>query len=266
MQATNCFIFLANSKCHRRHTQSPRDYGASISIAAGKCNYGNSSRYDTVKKKLAPWSSFWFLFIVVTKNTHIFLKCVLTLIPEKLWQYSQAPYWLLNVPLIYMCTKYASVSGGYIYIILRDLSVNATFVRRHFRDWGILQNHSVWRKNVLPKILHFLAVSCSVEFGATPDVQAVLLSSRDDAWTEMFYLASKQDFKTNRKNPWLQMQQSNVVSSCGIYLQRGYLEAQYVLCGSGAQDPTMHSPRFCHLGWSGYLGVTQLTAITSRHT
>lgn len=128
MQATNCFIFLANSKCHRRHTQSPRDYGASISIAAGKCNYGNSSRYDTVKKKLAPWSSFWFLFIVVKKKyTNIFLKCVLTLIPEKLLQYSQASYWLLNVPLIYMCTKYVSVSGGYIYIILRDLSVQHYF-------------------------------------------------------------------------------------------------------------------------------------------
>lgn len=52
MQETNCFIFLANSKCHCRHTQSPRDYGASISIAAGKCNYGNSSRYDTIKKNL----------------------------------------------------------------------------------------------------------------------------------------------------------------------------------------------------------------------
>jgi len=50
------FFFLANSKCHCRHAQSPRDYGASISIAAGKCNYGNSSRYDTVKKKLAPCS------------------------------------------------------------------------------------------------------------------------------------------------------------------------------------------------------------------
>lgn len=70
MQATNCFVFLANSKCHCRHTQSPRDYGASISIAAGKCNYGNSSRYDMEKKNWHLALCFVFFYSCYQKYTN----------------------------------------------------------------------------------------------------------------------------------------------------------------------------------------------------
>ena len=65
--STVCFLLAADSECHHRHSEPPRNRGASIRFAAGECHHGNSGRYDDRERDT-------FLELLQKKVLHVRMK------------------------------------------------------------------------------------------------------------------------------------------------------------------------------------------------